>query len=323
MRYPRPALLALLMATASTAHAATDPARLGREVVPTFEALRLDLDADKKSYSGTATIELAVRAPTDSFRFHARDMSLTRVRLRRGEVTVPTTTHEGEIGLVTVTTAKQLPLGNYTLEVDFNRDFGTRATSFYRVEAGGHAYAFTDFEPDDARGAWPCWDEPSFKIPWQVTVTIPKAHHAFSNTSVERETVTGEKRTVVFRRTLRLSSYLVAVVVGPFDSVPIEGLSVPGRIVMVQGSAPLGEQAAKETPAILNALERYFARKYPYDKLDLIAVPEYSAGAMENAGAITYRESRLLLDPKTVSAAQRLGLVRTTAHERSHMWFGD
>src|SRR5262249_41387991 len=148
-------------------------------------------------------------------------------------------------------------------------------------------------------------------------------HRAFSNTLPERETVTGEKRTVVFHRTPPLSSYLVAVVVGPFDSVPIEGLSVPGRVGMVEGSGPLGRQAGKEAAAALAALEGYFDRKYPCEKLDLIAVPEFSAGAMENAGAITFRESGLLMDPKTMSPTQRVRLISTTAHELSHMWFGD
>jgi alanyl aminopeptidase len=311
------------MTITSPSVAADDPARLARDVVPTLESIRLDLDPAQKSYKGTATIELKVNAPSESFRFHARDMSFTRVSLRQGKAEVPIKAATGEIGLVTVRAAKALTPGTATLVIDFTKDYSTRAASFYRVEAGGHAYVFTDFEPDDARGAWPCWDEPSFKIPWQITVTIPKEHSAYSNTLPERDEVTGERRTVVFKRTVPLSSYLVALIAGPFDSVPIDGLSVPGRVVAVKGSAYMGAQAAKETPAIVKALERYFGHKYPYDKLDLLAVPEFTAGAMENAAAITYRETILLLDPKTMSAAQRYRVISTTAHEVSHMWFGD
>ncbi|TMQ69551.1 MAG: hypothetical protein E6K80_11335 [Candidatus Eisenbacteria bacterium] len=322
--FPRFASLAASALMTSTALAAAqDPARLGTVVTPSFEAMHFDLDADQKAYSGSASIELEVHAATNSFRFHARDMKLERVALRRGHAAIPTTMRRGDLGIVTVEAKAPLAPGPYTLEVDFTNDFNTRASSFYRVVAGGHAYAFTDFEPDDARGAFPCWDEPSFKIPWQITVAIPEAHRAYSNTLAEKETVTNGRRTVIFHRTRPLPSYLVAIGAGPFDAIPIAGLSVPGRAVMVHGSAPLGHVAAQETPPILEALERWFDRKYPYDKLDLIAVPEFTAGAMENAAAITFRETRLLLDPKTMSPSQRLGLISTTAHELSHMWFGD
>ena len=309
--------------TTANAIAADDPARLKRDVVPTSESIRLELDPASKNYSGTVTIELDVKVQTQSFRLHAQDMTLTRIALRRGKDEIAITTEKGEIGLLTVRAAKALSPGTATLEIDFSKEFSTRASSFYRVESGGQPYVFTDFEPDDARGAWPCWDEPSFKIPWQITVVIPKHHSAYSNTLPEKDTVAGDKRTVIFKSTVPLSSYLVAVVAGPFDTIPIPGLSVPGRVVAVKGSAHMGAQAAKETPAILDALDRYFDRKYPYDKLDLIAVPEFTAGAMENAAAVTYRETRLLLDPKTMSPTLRMNLISTTAHELAHMWFGD
>ena len=302
---------------------AQDPARLGADVVPTFEAIRLDLDASKKDYSGSVRIELRVRAACDSFRLHAREMTLTRVTLRSRGTIIPTTWRTAEIGLLTVHVAKPLAPGTCTLEIAFTNDFDTRATSLYRLEAAGNAYVFSQFEAADARAAFPCWDEPSFKIPWQVTLTVPKAHRAISNMLAARDTVIGEKRRVVFHRTPPLPSYLVAIATGPLETVPIRGLPVPGRVVTIKGSSRLAAQAGKETPAILAALERYFARKYPYQKLDLIAVPEFAAGAMENAGAITFREDILLMDPKTMSPEQRLGLISTTAHELAHMWFGD
>jgi len=309
--------------TAAEAGDSHDPARLSRDVVPTFEAIRLDLDAGKKGYAGSVTIDLKVESPTDSFRLHARDLTITRVALMRGGAVVPTTTGSGDIGLLAVRTSKPLARGACRLEIDFTKDFDVRANNVYRVETGGRSYVFSDFEPDDARRAFPCWDEPSFKIPWQITMTIPKDHRGFSNTLPEKETVVGEKRTVVFHRTVPLSSYLIAIIAGPFETAPIPGLSVPGRIVATHGGAALATQAARETPAILAALERYFDRKYPYDKLDLIAVPEFSAGAMENAAAITFRDNALLLDPKTMNPAQRRRMIGTTAHEISHMWFGD
>ncbi|HEY3217098.1 MAG TPA: M1 family metallopeptidase [Candidatus Eisenbacteria bacterium] len=302
---------------------AEDPARLGRDVVPTFESIQLDLDAAKTEYSGRVRIDLRAHAPADSFRLHAREMSLTRVTLRGHGAVIPAAWREGETGLLTVRPAKRLAPGTYTLEIAFTNDFNTRATSLYRVATGGNAYVFSQFEAPDAREAFPCWDEPSFKIPWQVTLTVPKAHRAFSNTLAARDTVIGEQRRVVFHRTPPLPSYLLAIATGPLETVPIRGLSVPGRVVTIQGSGRLAAEAARETPAILAALERYFGRKYPYEKLDLLAVPEFTAGAMENAGAVTFREEILLMDPKTMSPSQRRGFIGTTAHELAHMWFGD
>jgi alanyl aminopeptidase len=317
-----PPLAAALLLVGSPSRA-SDPARLSREVRPTLESVQLDMDARLKSYSGSVTIELSADAPVDSFRLHARDMTLQRVTLRRGATVLPVAWREGERGLLTVLPARRLETGPCTLTIDFTNDFDTRAASLYRVETGGNAYAFTQFEPDDARGAFPCFDEPSFKIPWQLTVTVPREHIAIANTLVEHDRALGERHRITFHRTPPLPSYLVAIATGPLETVPIPGLSVPGRIVTVKGSARLAAQAAKDTPAILAALERYFGRPYPYEKLDLIGVPEFTAGAMENAGAITFREEILLMDPTTTAPDQRRGLIVNAAHELAHMWFGD
>src|SRR5262249_59551110 len=154
------------------------------------------------------------------------------------------------------------------------------------------------------------------------TVTVPAGLSAVSNTPVEKESTVGGQKTVTFMRTPPLPSYLVAIAAGPFDFVPIRGMSVPGRVVTVRGSGRLAQEAARITPPILKALEKYFGRPYPYAKLDLLALPEFSAGAMENAGAVTYREEILLLDPAAASVTQRYRLASTTAHELAHMWFG-
>ena len=315
-------LPAALLLVAADSYAA-DPARLSRDVLPTFETVRLNVDARGKEYSGSVTIELNVRAAADSFRLHAREMTLQRVTLRRGTSVISTTWKEGALGLLTVRASQRLEPGPCTLTIDFANDFDTRAAGLYRVEAGGNAYAFTQFEAADARGAFPCFDEPSFKIPWQLTLTVPRADLAISNTLVERDRPQGELHEVTFHRTPPLPSYLIALASGPLETVPIPGLAVPGRVVTVKGSARLAAQAARETPAILAALERYFGRKYPYEKLDLIGVPEFAAGAMENAGAITFREEILLMDPATTTPRQRLNLIQTVAHEAAHMWFGD
>ena len=131
------------------------------------------------------------------------------------------------------------------------------------------------------------------------------------------------RRTVAFARTKPLPSYLLALATGPLETVPIPGMSVPGRVVTVKGASGLAGEAVRTTPPLLAALERYFGRPYPYEKLDLIAVPEFWPGAMENPGAITFRDTILLLDARGASAAQREAHVTINAHELAHMWFGD
>src|SRR6185436_10605110 len=145
-----------------------------------------------------------------------------------------------------------------------------------------------------------------------------EAHVAVSNTPPASDTVTDGQRTVVFGRTKPLPSYLLALATGPLEFVPI-----PGRVVTVKGETALAAEAVRTTPPVLAALERYFGRPYPYEKLDLVAVPEFWPGAMENAGAITFRDTVLLLDTRRASAQQRRLLVEVNAHEMAHMWFGD
>ena len=162
--------------------------RLGHDVVPTFESIRLELDPARPDYTGSVRIELTVAARADSFRFHAREMSIQKLVLRGTAGVVAATHREGEGGLVVVRPERPIAPGPYDLEIEFANDFDTRATSLYRLEIGGHAYAFTQFEADDAREAFPCWDEPEFKIPWQLTLVVPATDLALSNTPIEKET---------------------------------------------------------------------------------------------------------------------------------------
>jgi aminopeptidase N len=306
------------------AHASGD-LRLGSTVVPTAESLRLVTDANHTDYTGTARIELEVRERTSAFRLHAEEMNLDSVTLQpaASSSTIPITTAPGELGLVTFTSATPLAPGRYTLTIEFSNDFGTKAVGLYRMEQEGQGYVFTQFEADDAREAFPCFDEPGFKIPWDVTLVVPEGQLAVFNTPVAKETTQDGQRTVVFARTKPLPSYLLAIAVGPFETVDIPGLGVPGRVVTVRGTSALTSLAVETAPPLLHALEKWFDQKYPFEKLDLVAVPEYWPGAMENPGAITFAANILLVDPKAASIGQRRSLARVTAHELSHMWFGD
>lgn len=300
-----------------------DPHRLAQGVRPLRQTVDLTIDPDRTDYHGTTHIALQVKEPVTGFRFHAEAMNLSRVMLLDPNGSRPLDTTPGEHGLITASCASSIAPGEYSLEIDFSRPFGTRAVALYRMEEGDRAYAFTQFEPDDARGAFPIWDEPIFKIPFQLTLRTPIEHMAVTNTPVSEENTEGNWRTTVFEPTPPLPSYLLAVAVGHFDSVPIPGLSVPGRVITPKGQSHLADTAIAMTPPLLAALETYFDRPYPYQKLDLIAVPEYWPGAMEHPGAITYSDAILLFDGARASALQRRQLAAVTAHELGHQWFGN
>jgi alanyl aminopeptidase len=314
--------LAALPATVRSAPAAE--ARLGHAVAPTFEAVRLKLDAGQTDYSGSVRVDLRASEPASTFRFHAEGQKLTRLALFQGDREVPVQHQAGDRGVVSVQAAEPLVPGKpYRLEVDFTQPFNTQAVSLYRVQQGSDSYVFSQFEADEARQAFPCWDEPVFKIPYQITIEAPAAHQVVTNTPVESESERDGWRTTVFKKTPPLPSYLLAIATGQFEFTPIQGLGVPGRIVTVRGQSRLAGAAAEMTPRLLAPLEKYFGRPYPYEKLDLIAVPEFWPGAMENPGAITFADNILLVDPATETSLERRYLALVTAHELAHMWFGD
>jgi alanyl aminopeptidase len=131
-----------------------------------------------------------------------------------------------------------------------------------------------------------------------MTLVVPEKHLVLCNSPVEKETTQAGQRTVVFRKTPPLPSYLLAIAAGPLETVDIPNLGVPGRVVTVAGQSNLAGLAVEATPPLLKALEKWFDQKYPFEKLDLIAIPEYWYGAMENPGAITFSANLLLIDPK-------------------------
>jgi len=297
--------------------------RLGSEVLPLGQDIALDLDADRDGYTGEVAIELDVRLYTDTIRFHARELDIESVVLDGPDNSSPLDCIAGDKGLVTARAPALLKPGRYTLKIKFAKEFNRRGVAIYKTEHAGETYVFTQFEPEFAREAFPCWDEPGFKIKWRMTLTVPKDHLAVSNTPPGRVTVSERGKTIRFMRTRPMPSYLLAVATGPMETVSVEGMSAPGRIITARGQRHLADTARRISPPLLKTLEDYFQCPYPYAKLDQIAVPEFNFGAMENAGAITYRDSILLKDPETTAASHRSRQALIVAHEMSHMWFGN
>ena len=315
------AVVAVALTTARAAPA--ESVRLDHKIAPTFEAVRMAVDAGSEGYRGSVQIELTANERAGSFQFHARGLTLGRIQLRSTSRDYAVTADPERDGIVTVKVAPALEPGDYTLALDFSRAFDTHGMGFYKRTAGGKSYTFSQFETSDARRAFPCWDEPEFKIPWQVTLIVPKDHLAISNTPIEKRTEFGAQSIVQFQRTPPMPSYLVALATGPFDTLAVPGLPVPGRVVTCAGQSELGAEAARVAPALLKQLENYFGQAYPYAKLDLIAAPDFAYGAMENPGAVTFDDKSLLVDPGDPNSEPRRELAEIMAHELAHMWFGD
>ncbi len=229
---------------------------------------------------------------------------------------------------IAVTTGNTLSAGHATLQIAYSGEVSRTLTDgAFQQREGKDWYIFTKFEPVTARRVFPCFDEPSFKVPWQLTLHVPRDLKAFSNTAAlsEKDESDGMKE-VRFGETKPLPSYLVAFAVGPFDVVetgPVGKNRRPSRIIVPRGRSAEAVYAASITPKLIEMLEDYFGTPYPYDKLDQIVVPLTTAwGAMENAGLIAYGD--FLLSPKEQDTDL---LQRTRAeameHEMSHQWFGD
>ena len=300
-----------------------DPMRLGPTVLPISQEIALDIDADRDGYGGEVSIELDVRLYTDTIAFHASDMVLESVVLDGPDDSTELDWTAGDNGLVTARAPSLLKPGRYALKIKFTKEFNRKGVAIYKTRHAGAAYVFTQFEPEFARQAFPCWDDPGFKIHWRVTLKVPGDHLAVSNTPPQQVTASGKSKTVRFERTRPMPAYLLAIATGPMEAVSVEGMSVPGRIITARGQKHLAGTARRISPPLLKTLEDYFECPYPYAKLDQIAVPEFNFGAMENAGVITYRDSILLKDPKTSTASARRKQALTVAHEMAHMWFGN
>jgi len=299
-----------------------DPFRLASNVAPIAQQLTLNIDPKQTDYSGATTITIEVASEAPEIRLHAQDMQITSLTLSTADGMLDVTHESGEHGLLIISAPRAFAAGVYELQIDFSNDFNTDGTAINRTEQEGRHYIFSQFEAIDARQAFPCFDEPGFKFPWQLTMTVPSDVTPITNTPEASVTEDGSQKTVVFDTTPPLPSYLIAVAVGPFETVPIEGMSIPGRVVVPYGKTHLAAAAVETTPPLLAFLEDYFGEPYPFKKLDLIATNQGFSGAMEHPGAITYSDFFLLLDD-TASAGQRTTLIKITAHELAHQWFGN
>lgn len=306
--------------------------RLPADVTPLSYSLTLSIDPRQERFSGETGIKVRLAKPTQSFWIHGKDLKVVSATVtpKDGAAITAEYADKGD-GLALVTLSKRAPAGEATLSFVYDAPFNDNAAGLYHTRSEGEAYAVTQFQAIDARRAFPSFDQPEFKTPFNVTILAPQGDTVIANTkSLRTEPAAAGLTRHVFTETKPLPTYLVAFAVGPYDVIDgpvlpatmLRKSPLPLRAVAAKGKAEQARYALSQTAALITYFETYFDAPYPYDKLDFIAAPEFSAGAMENAGAIVYAENRILT-AKDAPVAQLRRVLNTHAHELAHQWFGD
>jgi puromycin-sensitive aminopeptidase len=304
------------------------PYRLPQTVVPSRYDLTFEPDLEAASFEGLARIRLTVGEATARIVLNAKGLELRTASLD-GEP-VARISQDEELERAVFDLGRAAEPGPHSLEVTFQGVLNDKLAGFYRstfVDERGtrHTIATTQFESTDARRAFPCFDEPAFKATFTITLVIPDHLSAASNAPVLSEEPAGSgRKRVRFAETMRMSTYLVAFVVGPFEATdPVDVDGVPLRVLHQPGKGQLSRYALEAGAHALRFFRSYYGIPYPAQKLDMVAIPDFAFGAMENLGCITYREVLLLVDEGRATQGELLRVADVISHEIAHMWFGD
>jgi len=303
--------------------------QLPRDVRPIRYSLSMRIVPAEERFSGVADIEVELDRPRTVLWLHGRGLHVTSARVDDAPAAYEQVNAEGLARLVL---PRPSGPGKARLHLAWDREFDPQIVGLYLAQEAGERYAYTQFEAVDARRAFPGFDEPDFKTPFDVTLTVPSGDEAIANTMpVEEQPAGPGLKRVRFATTKPLPTYLLLWAVGPFDVVtppPLPPNEVRPRPLQIRGVAPKGrgaelDFALKAGADLLIRLERYFGIEFPFEKLDHVAAPDYTYGAMENAGAILYREEILLFEPGVSAEQTRKSIASVMAHEIAHQWFGD
>jgi aminopeptidase N len=296
-------------------------ARLPQSVVPSHYAISIEPNFANDTFSGEETIDVDVKEPVSTIAIHAVQLHIASASVRGMKATEGASPGEEMIALVL-----PLPLapGPASIHIAFDGKLTRQLRGLYLGRWKERKYALSQFEATDARRAFPCFDEPAMKATFDITLIAHGSETAISNGAIVSETkLSGGRRAIRFATTQRMSTYLVAMLVGEFRCIAGGVDGIPINVCAPPGKEELGRYGLRAAEASVGFYDQYYGIKYPFGKLDLIAVPDFEAGAMENAGAVTFRDTALLVDERTGSAAAKRRVAETIAHEIAHMWFGD
>jgi aminopeptidase N/puromycin-sensitive aminopeptidase len=300
--------------------------RLPQTVKPEHYALTLTPDLKAATFTGVERIDVDLKEPSATITLNSAEIEFQSVTVTAGgKQQTGTVATDKEKEQTTLTFPQEVAAGKASLDIHYTGILNNELRGFYLSKTAKRNYAVTQFESTDARRAFPSFDEPAFKATFSVTLVIDKGDTAISNMPMAGDNPGpgDDKHTLKFETTPKMSTYLLAFLVGDFqcthgeeDGVKIGVCSTPDKVEFTN----YGVDVAKY---VLHYYDEYFGIHYPLPKLDLIGLPDFEAGAMENFGAITYRETALLIDPKTSSVGAKKEVAEVIAHEMAHQWFGD
>ena len=299
---------------------------------PVRYEVKLDIDLSNFKYTGSQDVELEIIKETKSFEVNAIDIEIISTILfnEDGKEFDLTFEYLKDLERISFTASENIPVGKYSLQLEFNSTITNDLKGFYKsqfldLNDNEKWIATTQFEPTSARNAFPCWDEPEYKAVFSISLTSDEKYLRVSNEKVLRENKLEDGRVeTLFVDSMKMSTYLVAFVIGELEVTEVGSVGdTQIRIIHRPGFSHQTSFAGTAGMKILEFFENYYQIPYPGSKLDLIAIPDFAMGAMENVGAVTFRESLLLIDESKATRQELSRSVSVIAHELAHMWFGD
>lgn len=310
----------------SVVSASVEEFKLSDDIVPSFQVIELKLDPKLAQYSGNTTIEINITKPSKIIKLYSKGLLINSVTLERESsqhspiklAVVGTNVYD----ITSFSAKKIVDKGKYKLSISYQGKYINNGSGLFKVTESNENYLFTQFQAMLARTVFPSFDQPNFKISFQFKISVPKGYLAISNTPKKQLISHNGWDTFMFEPTAPIYTDVLAFSVGKFDSIDIPHMPIPSKLYVLKGKLPQTNFATKHISTIFKAVESSFSIKYPYKKLDMIAVPNYSNAAMEHVGLIYYKEDLILLDPVPSISEQKYSL-KLIAHEISHMWFGN
>ncbi len=306
-----------------------NPYRLPRHAIPTHYELHLEPDLETLTFTGSVGVDLDIVEASDSIVLNAAEVEVKSASFAEGPK-VTEIAHDEESHRVTLTLDSPIEPGSYRLEMEHSGIINDQLRGLYKAvykDADGveHVIATSQCQSTDARRIFPHWDEPDFKATFQTTMVIADGLEAYSNSAeIGRKILEDGRLELSFAKTMKMSSYLLAFIVGPFEATdPVDVRGTPMRIIVPRGNLHLTDVAMQNAIFCFEYLSDYYGIPYPGDKLDHIAIPDFAAGAMENVGLITYRDYLLVIDGDKASQAELERSVDVIGHEIAHQWFGN
>lgn len=326
---PLPAFVCFLTIAALAWSAEPPKLKLDRQVLPVKYSAELTLSPEVLTFHGAIDIDVNVTRPQTLIWINAKGITVQSATVETAGKRQTATVVPGGDEFLGLQFAKPVPAGPSRLHFDYSGKVSPKnSEGIFQGRDGNNLYLFTQFEETDARRAFPCFDQPDFKTPWQLTLHVKQDQNVFANTAQVSEAPEADgMKKVVFAPTKPLPSYLVAFAVGPFDVVDAGRAGrnhVPVRIIAPKGKGFEAKYAAEVTATLIDRLENYFGIPYPFEKMDCVAIPlTYGFGAMENVGLITFEQTIILSDPALDTTRRQREYASVAAHELAHQWFGD